>query len=86
MKYIVIAYRWGEIPEDHTPDFKYDKDYKYYYLVDTVHYRRNAIRIADEERDNRGGKYECVVYEYENEVLEKSVYSTDNYAPVGELV
>jgi hypothetical protein len=48
--YIVLAHRWGD-EDGHT------------YLVGWAYTRRASRRMADAERDMRGGKYAGVVFE-----------------------
>lgn len=67
MFYIVIAYRYGN-SQLHS------------YLIGLFEDYDKAIKVAERERDRRGGKYECFIYDASiNEDLKgkKPLYSTD---------
>lgn len=75
-----MAYRWGDIPEIHD-GFECDNFFKHYYLVDVLMGDNldSAISLANSEREDRSGKYECVVYEQKelNCPFDNIVYTTD---------
>lgn len=78
--YLIIAYRWGDnqVLKEHD-NFETNKYIKHSYPVGLHCVKESAEIIADEERIERGGKYECLVYEVEeNRLIDSSkiVYST----------
>jgi hypothetical protein len=64
MLYTIIAYRWGWLNAHHYP-------------VATLADREEALRLAVEARDDRGGKYGVVVCEWTS----TTEYSQCNYFP-----
>lgn len=69
--YLVIAYRWGDF-ESHS------------YPVGTSLDFEVAKKLANDEHDWRGGKYEAVVYESEN-ITEIDLQREHSYSNVKEV-
>lgn len=58
--YLVMAYRWGWTNAHQYP-------------VYCGPYREKALSSASEERDDRGGKYGCAVYEFDGEGKQRTL-------------
>jgi len=62
MFYIVTAYRWGDNDVLQRQDNEEtNRVYKHSYVVGLFDDVELAIKVALEEKDRRGGKYECQI-------------------------